>query len=92
MSFHPTPIERLPGMRIEPCVCGGCIQAESTEFAAVAVQLHNASATHLIWRAIREGRFSAEGNTTVASRDLSGLSGDTSSPLLRVGYQERRTH
>lgn len=78
--------------RCESCVCGGVIYADSLEFSSVAVQLHNASVTHQIWRAIREGRLSAEETTTVAHRDLSGFSGDTSSPLLRVGYLEGRTH
>lgn len=79
--------------RCEPCLCGGVIYADSIEFAAVAVQLHNQTVTHQIWRAVREGRLSAEANTTDATDDLSRLSGiDTSSPLLRVGYQERRTH
>ena len=70
------------------CVCGGWITCQTAGTIAAAVRLHNASVLHQRWR----DRLSAEETTTVASRDLSGFSGDTSSPLLRVGYQTRRTH
>lgn len=88
-SWH----DHLCAMRTEPCLCGGVIYADTTEFSEVAVRLHNQSVAHQIWRAIRDGRLSAEGTTSIATDDLSRLSGDgASSPLLSVGYQERRTH
>ncbi len=75
-------------MRTEPCVCGGAIHSESADFSMVAVQLHNQSACHQLWRS----RLSGEEPTAVASRDMSGLSEGASVPPLRIGYSIRRTH
>ena len=79
-------------MRAEPCVCGGVVASSSADFGTVAVQLHNQSACHQIWRAVREGRLSPEGTTTVVTDDLSRLFDDASSPLLRIGSSSARSH
>jgi len=39
--------------RFEPCACGGTILAQSAASVFAAVQSHNASTGHAIWRAAR---------------------------------------
>lgn len=65
-------------MRTEACVCGGVIRARSMSVAAVAVQQHNMSLTHCVWRLGREAP-----TATLTVSDVSSMVRRASAPPVR---------
>jgi hypothetical protein len=55
-------------LRVEPCICGGSIKC-ITGLEPEAVQLHNMSLTHRVWRLGRESS-----TASVVIRDVSECS------------------
>lgn len=67
-------------------MCGGELRAMSVSTCRPAVEKHNATMCHQLWRAFREGWLlaSAEGPTVrQVARDLSVATPNASAPALR---------
>jgi len=72
-------------VRTEVCMCGLEIRARSLSTCREAVEEHNKSMCHQLWRAFREGWLlgSTEGPTVPqVARDLSGATPNASAPPL----------